>query len=204
MPQDGSRSRHVRTDRDRPKCELVPRKQVARETEKERDNQQYDANTPIEFTRLLIGAGQENAEHVKHDSDNHAVRRPTVHVAQQHAKRDIKLQILDISKRVFRGRAIVKHEQNARDRRDKEHQEGNAAHAPRETEVDSVSRDTRWMQMQPHILEDLQRVPPPGVLVAVAKHRSPDLRIDNLFLESVTSFVHKIMYRQSNERPQNQ
>ena len=45
--------------------------------------------------------------------------------------------------------------------------------------------------MQPYILEDLQRKPASRVLVAVAKHRSPDLRINNLFLESVTFFVHK-------------
>ena len=44
--------------------------------------------------------------------------------------------------------------------------------------------------MQPYVLEDLQRIPPSGVLVAVAEHRSPDLRINNLFLESVTFLIH--------------
>ena len=45
--------------------------------------------------------------------------------------------------------------------------------------------------MQPYVLEDLQRIPPSGILVTVAKHRSPDLRINNLFLESVTFLIHK-------------
>ena len=46
------------------------------------------------------------------------------------------------------------------------------------------------MQVQPNILKNLEGVPPPRILITMAKNRTPNLRIRNLFLEPVTSFIH--------------
>lgn len=54
-----------------------------------------------------------------------------------------------------------------------------------------MSGEARGMQVQPHILKNLEGVSPPCILITVAKHRTPNLRIRNLFLEPVTSFIHR-------------
>src|SRR2546430_11432894 len=54
--------------------------------------------SPVELARLLVRAGQENAEHVQPYCNHHQVSRPAMHVAQQLAEGDIVFEIQDVAR----------------------------------------------------------------------------------------------------------
>ena len=57
---------------------LVPGQQVAREPEAEGDEQQHHAGEPVELARRLVGAGEEDAQHVDEHQQHHATGGPLV------------------------------------------------------------------------------------------------------------------------------
>src|SRR5256885_13111934 len=58
----------------------------------------------VELARRLVGAGQEDAEHVQPDRDHHAVRGPAVHVPHEHAEGHVVLEVLHVGVGVLRRR----------------------------------------------------------------------------------------------------
>ena len=113
MAKHRSRARHVGSDGDGPEAELVIRQQVAGERQQQREHQQDDADRPVELPRLLIRSGQKDAEHMELNRQHHRVRRPTVHVAQQLAVRDVGCQVENVAEGLHLRRVVVKHQQNA-------------------------------------------------------------------------------------------
>ena len=76
------RASHIAAHSDRPDGELVPRQQIAGKAQQQRQNQQDDADSPVEFSRRLVTPRQENAVHVQPDRDNHGMGAPAMHLAQ--------------------------------------------------------------------------------------------------------------------------
>src|SRR5947209_20527256 len=76
----GCGARHVRADRDRPDRELIPRQQISGERQEQRQDEEDDADVPVELAWRLVRAGHEDAEHVQPDGDDHRVRTPAMHL----------------------------------------------------------------------------------------------------------------------------
>jgi len=175
VAEQGRGPRHVRADRHRPDCQLIPGEQVAGEREQEREGEQVDADDPVELPGRLVTAGHEDPEHVQPDEDDHAVRRPAVHVAHDHSEGNVEVEVLDVPVRVLAGGPVVEHQHHAGHHRAEIEKEGEPAGAPGMAVADPVPPHLRGMQMQPDVGADLQHAVARGVRVAVAEDRSPDV-----------------------------
>ena len=93
----------------------------------ERDQQEHDADHPVELARRLVGAGEEHAAHVQEDDGHHAVRRPAVHVAQEDAEGHGAAQVEHAVVGLRGGRHVVEHQQHAGGDQDQEQEERDQA-----------------------------------------------------------------------------
>src|SRR6059058_5013646 len=187
VAEDGGGTPHVRAHRHGPDRELVPGQQVAREGEEQRQHEQDHAHHPVELARGLVGAGQEDAEHVQPDRDHHAVRGPAVHVPHEHAERHVVLEVLHVGVGVLRRRPVVEHEVDAGHDGHQVHEEGDAAHAPREAQPRGVPAHLGGMEVEPHVPRHHEDAVPRRVVVAVAEDGLPDLRLGDLTLDLIPS-----------------
>ena len=70
LADDGDAGRDMGADRNGPKGELVPRQEIAGETEKQGQHQKHHAQNPVEWpiradrAALLVGTGEKDPEHV--------------------------------------------------------------------------------------------------------------------------------------------
>src|SRR3990172_1446174 len=93
--EQGGVARHVRADRDRPVGDLVPRQQVAGERQHDREEQQDDADDPVELARRLVGAVVEDPHHVQEDEEHHEVGAPAMDVPGEQPEGDLRLDAQD-------------------------------------------------------------------------------------------------------------
>src|SRR5438128_5252294 len=187
VAENGGGAPHVRAHRHGPDRELVPGQQVAREGEEQRQHEQDHAHHPVELARGLVGAGQEDAEHVQPDRDHHAVRRPAVHVPHEHAERHVVLEVLHVGVGVLRRRPVVEHEIDAGHHGHQEHEERDAAHAPGEAQPGRVPAHLGGVEAEPHVPRHHEDAVARRVVVAVAEDRLPHLRLGDLTLDLVPS-----------------
>jgi hypothetical protein len=66
--------------------QLIPRQQVSAESETDDYEEQHGAADPGDFARRVIGAQEENAEHMNEQRRNHQVGRPAMNPSNQPAK----------------------------------------------------------------------------------------------------------------------
>ena len=66
-PDDRSRAGDVHRYDRRPERAVVERKQIAGERHRHRQDQQNDADHPVQLARVLVGAEEERAPHVQED-----------------------------------------------------------------------------------------------------------------------------------------
>lgn len=194
VPEQRRRARHVCADGNGPNGELIPRQEIAGEGKQQRRGEKNHAHDPVEFARGFVRAGEKYAKHVQPHGDDHAVRGPTVHVAQEHAERHVELQILHVRKRVLCGGAIIKHEQHARDRGDEKEQESDAAHAPREADVRAVARQLGGVEVHPKIVEHLQEAITLRIFVIVPEHGLPNLGLEKVVAHAVEECLHLLSF----------
>ena len=109
MSQHRRRARHVRSHGDSPEAQLIVRQQVAGKRKQQGQHQQYDADAPIEFTRPLVRSRQHHPKHVQPRRDNHQVGRPSMHVPQEFAKRNVVLEIKNVAKGYDLRRVVIEH-----------------------------------------------------------------------------------------------
>src|SRR5260221_3369242 len=74
---------NVGADGHRPESKLVPRQEVTRVTEEESDQEQHDADDPVELIRRLVPTAIENVKHVPEDKQHHKVRADPGEIAQE-------------------------------------------------------------------------------------------------------------------------
>ena len=60
--------------------------EVITETEQQGEDEQGNTDDPVELARRPVRAGQEDAQHVEHDEDDHQVGAPPVQVPDQLAE----------------------------------------------------------------------------------------------------------------------
>ena len=80
--------------------------------------------------------------------NDHQVRRPPVHVAQELAEWDIVFEIKNVAKRLNFCRVVIKHQQHPGKREHDEKIERNSSHAPGILVAHRVAIDLCRMQMQ--------------------------------------------------------
>src|SRR6266403_3088674 len=148
-----SGARHVGAYGDSPETKLIVGKQIAGEGKQQRQHQQDYADVPIKLAWLLIRAGEKDTEHVQLYGDNHEVRGPAVHVAEQFAERDVVLEVKDVAEGLHFAGMVVKHEQDAGKGEHQEQIESDAAHAPGVAVTHRVAVDLGRMQMQKNVGE---------------------------------------------------
>ncbi len=190
----------VRTDRNRPVAQLVPGKQVAREGEAEREQQQHHADGPVELARLLVRARVEHADHVQRDDEHHEMRRPSVDVADQLTEADPGLQTLHVAVGGGRGRRVDEHQVHARDQQDPEEDRSDEPEAERIAQSQHPSRNLDRVDVQEEVAERLQRAPTRRVELRMTEHRAPHVaalhapdqsagRSGDVRLERITGFI---------------
>src|SRR5713101_3767868 len=137
--------------------------------EQGRRREEVDADHPVELARRLVAAGHEDPEHVQPDEDDHAVRRPAVHVAHDHSEGDVEIEVLDVPVRVLAGGPVVEHQHHAGHHGAQVEQEGQAARAPGVPVADAVPAHLAGVQVEPDVGRNLQHAVARGVRVAVAE-----------------------------------
>ena len=103
----------VRSHRNGPVRQLIPRKQVTRITKEERHQQKDHSDHPVEFAWSPVGSAIKNFEHVRKDQENHAVRRPAVQIAKKHSGGNHELQIFRIRVSLRSRRMVVEHQRDS-------------------------------------------------------------------------------------------
>ena len=142
----------------------------------ERDQQQHDADDPVELARLLVGAGVEDAHHVEEDDEHHQVGRPPVHVADELAEADARLEVLHVAVGGARRRRVHEHQVDAGDRQDPEQHRGDVAEPERVPQAQDPRRHLHRVDVQEEVAERLQGAPARRVELWMAEHRAPHRR----------------------------
>src|SRR5471032_355779 len=117
------------------------------------------------------------------DEDDHAVLRPAVHVAHDHAEGNVEVEVLHVPVRVLAGGPVIEHQHHAGDDGAQVEQEGQAARAPGVPVTDAVAPHLRRMQVQPDVGRNLQYAVARSVGVAVAEDRPPDVVVGDELAE---------------------
>ena len=126
----------IRADGDGPKSQLVPGQQISRIAQEQCNEQQNNANDPIEFAGRAVGATVKHLEHMGEHQQDHGMRRPAMKIAQKQSRGDDELQVLGIGVGLRDGWMVVKHQQNAGDHQNQEGPEGQRAQIPRGAKAD--------------------------------------------------------------------
>src|SRR6185436_16663897 len=118
---------------------------------------------------------------MKPGSYDHQVGCPSMHVAQELAKRNVVLEIENVTKRVCLGWVVVEHQQHAGKRQHDEEIKRYTSHAPGERVTDSVAIDFCRMKVKKDIRQNRQRtIPWIRAIVRNPKNRLPKLRFLNV------------------------
>src|SRR6185437_764561 len=176
-----SGARHVGSHSDGPEAQLIVRKQIAGEREKQRQNHEQDANAPIELARALVRAGHENAEHVQPDGHDHQVSGPAVHVAKELAEGDVVFEIENIAKGLNFCGVVIKHQQHARKHEHDEQIKSDAAHAPCVAVTSGVAIDLGRMDVEEKIVERGEGAVARLFVVLDTENRAIELGVFRLF-----------------------
>ena len=122
-PDDGQRRGDLRPDDGGPVRLLVPREEIAREAEREDDEEQRDAHEPVQLARLAVRAEEERPREMERGKDDHRGRAPVVEAAHDGARGELRLDRPDALPRVVRRRRVREREREARDDLDDEREE---------------------------------------------------------------------------------
>src|SRR5215217_7440853 len=96
-----------------PERALVERQQVARQRHHQREQDQDDADDPVQLARVLVGAEEERPAHVQEHQDDHHRRAPAVHAADELAGEDLVVDVLDRGVRLVGRRPVVHRQEDA-------------------------------------------------------------------------------------------
>ena len=110
-----------------PEGALVEGQQVAGEGHRHRQDQQHDADHPVELARVLVGAEEEGPAHVEEDQDHHHARAPLVHPVHELAERDLVVDVGDRGVGLGRRGRVEHRQEDAGDGLDDEGEEGRRA-----------------------------------------------------------------------------
>ena len=101
-PTTGKRGRHLRSDDRRPVRLLIPREEIARETESENEEKEREAHEPVQLAGLSVRAEDERARHVEDGEDDHRRGAPVVEPPHERAREEPRLDRLHALPRVVR------------------------------------------------------------------------------------------------------
>src|SRR5437016_2720715 len=110
-----------------------------------------------------------------------------VQAGDEHAERHVVLEVRHVGVGLLRRRPVVEHEVDAGHDGHQVHEEGDAAHAPREAQPRGVPAHLGGMEVEPHVPRHHEDAVPRRVVVAVAEDGLPDLRLGDLPLDLIPS-----------------
>ena len=148
----------------------------------QRQQQQDDADHPVEFARRFVAAGEKDTIHVQPDGDHHGVRTPAMQFAQDAQRRHV-AQRQDVVVGPFQRRPVIEHQQHAGDRFDQKQEEGHPAHAPGIAEGDALLLDRHRMQVQKEVGQHDHDAVAAILRGGMAEDALPDLRFANHFTD---------------------
>src|SRR6185312_5257995 len=166
---------HVRANGDGPVADLIPRQQIAGETEQQRRQEERHADDPVELTRWLVGAVIEDAHHVQRHRHHHQVSRPAVHVAHELAEDDGAVDLLNIRVGDTLLRHEVEHQEDARDGQHQEQEERETTETPGVGDFHRLAAHLDRVEVEEDVPHHHQRLIEWGVWVAVPEYGPPDL-----------------------------
>ena len=114
--------------------------------------------------------------------DHHRVRAPAVQLAHNSQARHV-AQGRDVRIRPFQRRAIVEHQEHARDRLDQEQKKRHAPHAPGEAQRDPLLFDRHRVQVQKEVGEHHHHAVAAIDRRGVPENALPNLRFADDFAE---------------------
>ena len=138
-PTNGRAGGDRRPDPEAPVGVLVPAHELAGEGHAERAQEQEHPDDPRHLAWVLVGAPQEDLDHVERHHGDHAVRAPEVHRAQEPPERRLVVQVEQALVRLV-GRRDV-HEGQADARGDLQDEEGERGAPERVPPARGATRD---------------------------------------------------------------
>src|SRR5215467_2085948 len=110
MSKQGGCACHIRTNRNCPDRQLIPREQITAKTQQKGKGKQDHSHTPVKFTRRFIRSSVKGTSHMHHHHKNHGMRSITVHVTQYITEGHDTLQVFHVVISPGHCWHIVKHE----------------------------------------------------------------------------------------------
>ena len=120
-PRDRRPAHDVGRDLGRPIALLVPRQQVSRQAEAEREEQQCHPEPPVKLARPAISPGPEHLEEVQHQQNDHRLRGEVMDAADEPAPPHLVADIEDARPGHRRRRAVRRHQKDPGKDLDHEH-----------------------------------------------------------------------------------
>ena len=127
-------------------CVHVPRQQIAGETEHERNEQQEDADDPLQLARRLIGAPDQHLQQVQEDERDHRRRAPVMH-RQEEVR--VRIQV-DGARRFPRRRRRRRVEERQEDARDDLHDHREERGASEDVPITRAARNVLGEEVLRH------------------------------------------------------
>ena len=181
---EGNRGGDVGANGDGPVGELIPGEQVAGVAEEQGDEEQDDADDPVELAWSAVGSAIEDFEHVREDEEDHGLCGPAVEVAQEESGGDDKLQVLHVGVGLGHGGVVVEHEQDAGNDEDEKGAQGKGSEVPGGAELQHPGADLGGEEVEEEILLDGER----AMQRAVTGAATEDGAIDPVLLNLLHDF----------------
>ena len=118
--------------------------------------------------------------------------RPAVHVAHEQPELDVRLQCCDVLVGPVNIRHVVEHQQDAGDREDDEHEEGESTQAVGVRHLDMGALKTRRVQVKEDVRSHHQHLVAGGVGIARTEDRPPDVVMEQPIVEPVLNMLYPL------------
>ena len=114
-PSNGNAAHNRRSDSQSPIGILVEPHHLSRKAHGECHQEKEDAEYPSQFTRVFIGAEEEDLSHVDQDNGDHEVRTPAMQGSNEPSERDAVIESLQAVPSLSGGRHVNQRKKNAGD-----------------------------------------------------------------------------------------
>src|SRR6266567_1098887 len=119
------------------------------------------------------------------------MRGQPVKIAKKDSFGNDELQVLHIPVGMRRGRMVIEHQQDTRDKKNDEKDEGYRAQIVRGPHAKGLLSNLDWQPVEEEIAEDREAARAVGVRGAAAKDRLPDFRFAKVLQRGVNSRSHR-------------
>src|SRR4029453_7736910 len=180
---------HVRSNRYRPYCQLIPREQIATKTQQKCECKENHSYTPVKFTWRFVRCCIKGPCHMHHNHEDHSMGSVTVYVTQDITEGHDILQIFHVEISSRNRRNIVKHQQDTSKCQNQKQIKSYYTSAPMEAHTHTVFSNFCGKNMIENIIRDGEKSIAPIHCITMPKDQLPDLIVHHCVLQCLEAHL---------------